>query len=187
MTTDPTAFQRRHPQCSECGYDLVGTVAAGGRTCPECGEGFTLGDLRVELRADDWTPLRGMRTLAMALVVRMLWLIPLWVGVLWALSPVLRFFTQTIRYRTYGWLALLLAVPACVLGYLVARNTVEILGCASIVVYVFVIVAIAAVVTAGLWIVGIWNVLPTGFEGFVAFVSIAGASLYAVHEVFDDS
>ena len=47
--------------CPDCGYDLLGSVDAGGRVCPECGWRFTLGELARRGRKGDWTPALGYR------------------------------------------------------------------------------------------------------------------------------
>ena len=52
---DQRDVKRRHPLCPACGYDLVASIAAKKRVCPECGETFTLEDVNWERRAGDWT------------------------------------------------------------------------------------------------------------------------------------
>ena len=81
-----TLDRRQHPCCPDCGYDLLGTVDAGGRVCPECGEAFTLAEL-AEGRA--WTPAGGYRRAAMVLAVRSLVCFPACIGLARLVTPAL--------------------------------------------------------------------------------------------------
>lgn len=66
----PSVTGPRHPLCPYCHYDLVATVEAGRRICPECGESFELGELIREPRPGDWTEMVGVRRLAIAMLIR---------------------------------------------------------------------------------------------------------------------
>jgi len=68
----------RHPLCPSCRYDLVATVEADGRVCPECGRAFELDELIRESRPDDWTVGRCLRRLAVHIGVRGLASFALW-------------------------------------------------------------------------------------------------------------
>ncbi len=78
----PVASKRRHPLCAECGYDLVGTVEADRRTCPECGVEFELADLVHERLPGDWTPWRGLRRAALRLGLKSAVCVPVLVGLM---------------------------------------------------------------------------------------------------------
>ncbi len=56
-----------HPLCPTCGYDLVGTVAARRRTCPECGNDFTPAG---PAGTRQWTPWTGVRRVTLTLLWR---------------------------------------------------------------------------------------------------------------------
>jgi hypothetical protein len=73
---------KRHPTCPECGYDLVGTVADGGRVCPECGTEFTREELEQAPAPGEWTPMRGLRRFLIIVGVRSAACFPGWVGLL---------------------------------------------------------------------------------------------------------
>ncbi len=60
----------RHHLCPGCGYDLVATLAAHGRRCPECGYEFEMHELVPETREGDWTPWRGVRSASRVLLVK---------------------------------------------------------------------------------------------------------------------
>jgi hypothetical protein len=66
-------LRRRHPLCPACGYDLVATVAASKRICPECGAAFELADLNYEVRKGDWTASTALGRALRVLFVRSLW------------------------------------------------------------------------------------------------------------------
>lgn len=74
---------RRHPLCPSCRYDLVVTVAAGRRVCPECGYEFEMDELITETLPGDWTIWRGLRRALMLLAGRsLLWTLA-WILVIW--------------------------------------------------------------------------------------------------------
>ncbi len=68
----------RHPLCPECEYDLIATVDAGHRTCPECGLEFSLYELLNNTLPGDWTIARGFRRVLLRCVARGVIFVPTW-------------------------------------------------------------------------------------------------------------
>lgn len=69
---DQRDLKRRHPLCPACGYDLVATLAADKRVCPECGEPFSPSQLNWEIRPGDWSAATAIRFGVRALAKRTL-------------------------------------------------------------------------------------------------------------------
>jgi predicted RNA-binding Zn-ribbon protein involved in translation (DUF1610 family) len=72
----------RHPLCPSCGYDLVATIDAGKRICPECGEAFELHDVIRAARPGDWTLARGIGRLLLRLAWRGAIALVVWTAIL---------------------------------------------------------------------------------------------------------
>ena len=106
--------ERHHPLCPDCGYDLLGTVAGGGRVCPECGVSFTLAEL-AEGRTETWTPAKGYRRAATVLAVRSLVCLPVCTGLAMLVTPAL--------YSPPYWGAvLILSIAGFALGFILCFN-----------------------------------------------------------------
>jgi hypothetical protein len=114
---------RPHPLCSDCGYDLVGSVRGGGRVCPECGCDYTIGQLARALQ-QNWTPAIGYRRAVTSLVIKSLIILPVCTGLLWLVTPAL-------AASRYWGVVLVLAIAGFVLGYIACLNLVERTGLAS--------------------------------------------------------
>ena len=115
--------ERTHPLCPECGYDLVGSVRAGGRVCPECGCDFTIGEL-ARAAQQNWTPAIGYRRAVTSLIIRSLIILPACTGLMWLVTPVL--------WRPPYWGAVLvLAIAGFVVGFVACLNLPERTGLAT--------------------------------------------------------
>ncbi len=114
---------RPHPLCPDCGYDLVGSVHAGGRVCPECGCDFTIHDLARAVQ-QNWTPAIGYRRAVTSLIIKSLIILPVCTGLLWLVTPAL-------WAPRYWGIVLVLAIAGCVLGFVVCRNLVVRTGLAG--------------------------------------------------------
>ncbi len=115
--------ERTHPLCPDCGYDLVGSVHAGGRVCPECGCSFTIQDL-ARAAKQNWTPAIGYRRAVTSLTIKSLLILPVCTGLLWLVTPAL-------WAPRYWVVVLVLAIGGFVLGFVVCRNLPERTGLAS--------------------------------------------------------
>jgi len=114
---------RSHPLCPDCGYDLVGSVRAGGRVCPECGCDFTMGELARAAR-QNWTPAIGYRRAVTSLTIKSLIILPVCTGLFGLVTPVL-------RHPPYWGAVLVLAIAGFVVGFVVCVNLPERAGTAS--------------------------------------------------------
>ena len=175
-TTTPDSLQahrqvghgkRRYPLCPDCEYNLVATVDAGGRTCPECGEEFDLHDLDWQAGANEWTLREGMMSLAWALARR-----GAFCGLAWLLLVCGVLMLMDLTGMNSFWVTIgVVAGPAAGwwLGGVMARDCEDIAGCtglliptaaiASIWLTLTVATSIAAIMlsidgaTVGLWVI----------------------------------
>ena len=115
--------ERAHPLCPDCGYDLIGSVRAGGRVCPECGCDFTVGELARAAR-QNWTPAIGYRRAVTALVIRSLIILPACTGLMYLVTPVL-------WHPPYWGAVLVLAIAGFAVGFVVCLNLPERTGLAT--------------------------------------------------------
>jgi len=134
----------RHPLCPRCRYDLVATIAAHGRRCPECGEAFEMSELVPEAREGDWTLWRGLRRAGLVLPVKGLVCAGVWALMLTA---------HHLLVPGSGWLRLLrgllvLATGGAV-GAVLAHRIDEHLGFAGLGVAVALIVVSVIVLGLG--------------------------------------
>jgi hypothetical protein len=109
-----SSAERQHPLCLDCGYDLLGTVAGGGRVCPECGVSFTLAEL-AEGRKEVWTPAHGCRRAVTVLTVRSLFCAPVCIGLAMLATPA--FYSPP-----YWGVILILAIAGFGLGLVLCLN-----------------------------------------------------------------
>lgn len=109
------AESRLHPFCPECGYDLVGTFAAGSRRCPECGRIATPDRPGDESGAGRWTPWIGARHAAATLIWRAAIAAMLCAGLDWFLTPAL-------SSPPYWRVMLVLAVSGLALGWALSAD-----------------------------------------------------------------
>jgi hypothetical protein len=165
---------RRHPLCPECRYDLIATVAAGRTTCPECGYEFEAWELRGEKHAGEWTPLVGLRRAVISLAIRSLIILPLWAGLVWGLTPLLLMFPLGIR--VFGGIAILLAIPGCLIGHVLASGLADRAGFQSMLLGFLAAVFAVTTIISGIMIAQIANPLPGWQGGFTAIAT----SLFAV-------
>ncbi len=106
--------ERHHPPCPDCGYDLLGTVQAGGRVCPECGVSFTLAEL-AEGREEIWTPAYGYRRAVTILAARSLVCLPVCTGLAMLVTPAL-------HSPPYWGAVLILSIAGFGLGFVLCFN-----------------------------------------------------------------
>ena len=165
---------KRHPHCPECRYDLVATVDAGRRTCPECGYEFELDELHGEKRPGDWTPLVGLRRAAVYLLLRVMVLLPVWAGVIWVCTPLLRMFP--LRIGSLGGMAILMAIPGMIVGHVLGLGLTEKAGFQSFLLTVMAGVAAVGVVYGGFVLSG----LSRPLSGWVVGFSMVSAMAFAI-------
>ncbi len=138
---DQRDLKRRHPLCPACGYDLVATLAADKRVCPECGEGFSPSQLDWERRPGDWTALTairfGVRALATRTILAMMAATLLSAATLWLADH------DAPRFATFA-VALIQIVA---LGWVISRRLQEDAGFESMLLTVG--ACAAAVIAAG--------------------------------------
>ena len=115
--------ERTHPLCPDCGYDLVGSVRAGGRVCPECGCDFTMGEL-ARAAKQQWTPAIGYRRAVTSLLIKSLLILPACTGLLCIVTPAL-------WQPRYWGAVLVLAIAGFGMGFLACLNLAERTGLAS--------------------------------------------------------
>ncbi len=123
---------RRHPLCPKCRYDLVATIDANKRICPECGYEFSLNELIRAPREGDWTPATGLRDAAMQVLVRMLMLLPIWAAAYGLISIGI----ATIPGPGWGMMTIVILVffmfiPGMVIGKMIAKELTETAGMVS--------------------------------------------------------
>jgi hypothetical protein len=118
--------QQRHPLCPGCKYDLVATVQANRRVCPECGYEFEMYELSGEKRPGDWTFGIGLRRAFIFLLVRSLLILPVWVAIVCLVMPLLSMFPVSIG--AFAGIAIILALPGCMIGYLLGSKLSEYAG-----------------------------------------------------------
>jgi hypothetical protein len=168
---------RRHPLCPRCKYDLVATVQANKRVCPECGHQFTLNELIRAPREGDWTLAIGFRKALLALAARSVLVLPFWAGLVWLLAPLV----ETFPFNTWamGGIAVLFILPGVAMGHAVSRGLNDIAGCQS---YLFTTLAVAfelAIVIGGVKIAEIWRPMPN-WGGFVVMTAVFYAALWTL-------
>jgi len=115
--------ERSHPLCPDCGYDLVGSVHAGGRVCPECGCNFTISEL-ARAAKQNWTPAIGYRRGVTSLIVKSLIILPVCTGLLWLVTPAL-------WAPPYWGVVFMLAIAGFVVGFVACLNLAERTGLTS--------------------------------------------------------
>jgi hypothetical protein len=166
---------RAHPLCRHCRYDLVATIAANKRVCPECGEPFTLSETVRAPRPGEWTVGVGIRRALVAIVMRSALVLPFWAGFVWLLAPIVNAFPFSIF--AMGGVAVLFIVPGVAIGHVVSRRLNDIAGAQS---YLFTIMAVVceiAVAMGGVEIAQIWRPLPQ-WADFIAMTATAYAALW---------
>lgn len=176
--------QRRHPLCPHCGYDLVATLARDGRRCPECGHDFELDELRRSAAPGEWTPMRGLRNLAIALLWRCATAAAVWTAALagteW-LNEVLS------RHMSGGRIILLLGVAlgvvAGVLGALIGRNLEDVAGFSGLILYAATTIAIILFWTAGAIALAAAGLLATNFAVGIGVLFGAVAAAVAIRQI----
>ncbi len=163
---------KRHPRCPECRYNLVATVDAGIRTCPECGCEFDLDELHGEKRPGEWTPLLGLRSAALHLAGKMLIVLPIWTALIWLFSPLLIMVPQQgiIIWRMFGGVAIVCVIPGMAIGYALSRDLEEKAGFQSLLLTMMASLAAAGTVAGGL---GLSHLLRPVGGWVVTFIFIA--------------
>ncbi|MCI0675368.1 MAG: hypothetical protein L0Y42_06270 [Phycisphaerales bacterium] len=173
----------RHPLCPGCGYDLVATVQAGRRRCPECGDEFELDELRHQVRPGDWTLLVGLRMTARTLAWRSAATVIAW-GAICALTIWL--------LQTYPVSGIVLWVAAvgggCLSGFIFSRRLFEAAGFDSWIVVVGACVGAALALFLGLAAVETVLPLSSGFARFMLLgLAVFAAWVWIVHSTVIES
>lgn len=177
----PVAGQhRRHPLCPHCRYDLVGTIAANKRVCPECGEPFTLNQLLKGETPGEWSIGIGLRKAAIALLIRAAIVLPFWAGFVWLVTPLLGWLPM--GFTTMGAVGLLFVIPGVSIGHVLSRGLNDIAGMQSIVVTAMAFVCIAAMTAGGVEIAAL--IRPASdWTGFISTTTAAFAGLWTVRNI----
>src|SRR6185436_13617232 len=178
-TLDQRDLKRRHPLCPACGYDLVASIAANKRVCPECGEEFALDELNWEKRRGDWNLgtalLLGGRALGLRSVISFPVVIALaslaLLSVVWGVPRIVPF--------------LLAITQACLIGWIFSRRLVDDAGFESMLLiiaacFAATIVSAVGFVVAARWLVGV----PGGGLGFLHnLVCIFGSCIWIIYQL----
>jgi hypothetical protein len=179
---------RRHPICPGCGYDLVATIAANRRTCPECGCGFEPNELRRSAAPGDWTPARGLRRLVIAVTVRSVACLVAWMALL-VLGSMLCAWLGAVASRgvlVVVWVgcgALVLASGA-VVGAVVGRRIDEAAGFRSPLLLAAPIIGAAVAVLGGAALAGTMGHGGLGGPG-ISMTAIVLAAVLIVRAYFE--
>lgn len=177
----PVAGQhRRHPLCPHCRYDLVGTIAANKRVCPECGEPFTLNQLLKGETPGEWSAGAGLRRAAVALLIRALLCLPFWTGFVWLATPLLGQLPMGVT--TMGAVGLVFVIPGVAIGHVLSRGLNDIAGMQSIVVTAMAFAFIVAVAAGGVEIAAAFQT-PSAWTGFISTATSAFAGLWTVRNL----
>ncbi|MCP3904162.1 MAG: DUF1129 domain-containing protein [Planctomycetes bacterium] len=163
----------RHPLCPECRYDLIATVDAGGSVCPECGCAFERHELLHEVRPGDWTVGRGMRRVAVFLLVRGIVCALFWTAIVAGLSALAVAFDAVPKATRWGIelvCGLTIIATGASIGYFMAKDTAERAGFAGM--------ALASLTVFAAWTVIFVSVTAVELMGLVGLGS--GAMLMCV-------
>ena len=172
-------FIRRHPLCPECGYDLVATIDAGRRICPECGRQFEPHEVKRAVLPEDWTVVRGLRRSAAALALRFLICLVGWVAVVSAILAGSTWIATRVGSR-WTLLIMLLAmalifIAAGVVGRILARNMDEIAGTTSSLISAFITLFAWAAIVLGTLIVGMLVPMRPPITGSIILIGCSMA------------
>jgi len=179
---DQRDLRKRHPLCPSCDYDLVATLAANRRICPECGEEFELGDLKYEWRQGDWSNTVAIRRGLLALCSRLL--IGLFVATLLSAAII-----WTVNHQMPRPIPFLLAVAqAFAIGVTCSRRLLDQAGYESILLIIGACLVAAAASALGFLAAAQWIVAPrlTSIL-FLEALAIAGAWAFIVHALVMDA
>ena len=133
--------------CPECAYNLVGTVAAGRTTCPECGRDFKLTDLPRARLPGEWTPWVGLRRALLTVLWRSIVCLPIWALAVWAVIPALNL--MPFALAVLAVVGLVLALPGVAIGHALGRGLTERAGFVSPLVTAIPVVFACAVIIGG--------------------------------------
>ena len=179
--------QRRHPLCPYCGYDLVATLAHDGRRCPECGSDFELHELHRSTAPGEWTPMRGLRNLGLALLWRCGLAAVVWAAALAGMEWIFSLLRQWVAgWGIVAWVVVLggaLCFIAGIAGARIGRHLEEIAGFAGMTLY---LATVGSIIVA--FIIGSTALSVTGLLGFNAAFALgvifgAFASAAAVRQI----
>ena len=181
-TLDQRDLRKRHPLCPHCDYDLIATLAANKRICPECGEGFDLGDLKYEWRQGDWSNAvaarRGLLTLGLRFILA--------AALATAFSALA---IELMNLRLPRILTFLVALAqACAVGAACSRKLVDQAGFESILLTLGACLMALAASALG-YLAAVQFVIAPTFTG-IAFmhvlVAVAGAWVWIIHSLLLD-
>jgi len=168
---------RRHPLCPGCRYDLVATVQANKRVCPECGYQFTLNELIRAPQKGEWSLATGLRQALLAIVIRSIVVLPFWAAFVWLVAPVVEMFP--FDPFAMGGVALIFIVPGVAIGHVISRRLNDIAGCQSLLFTALAAAFEVAIAIGGVKIAEIWRPMPN-WGGFVAMCATLYAALWTL-------
>ena len=179
---DQRDLRKRHPLCPNCDYDLVATLAANKRICPECGEEFEVGDLKYEWRHGDWSNAVALRLgllalgsrLLMGMVVAML----LSTAIIWAVNH------QMARLLSF----VLALAQAFAMGVACSRRLLDQAGYESILLIIGACIIAALATALGFLAAAQWIIVPR-FTSILLLeaLAIVGAWAYIIHALVMDA
>lgn len=171
---------RRHPRCPQCHYNLVATIAANKRMCPECGRRFTMSELARAPRAGDWTPVQGLARASGALLIRSIIVLPFWAGFIWLVTPLLNLFPFP-GFWMGGLIgrALIIIIPACVLGHVLSRKLNDKAGMQSVIITGLALVFAIAVIAGGIELAVFFRTGLTA-KGFISMCASGALGIFIV-------
>lgn len=179
---DQRDLRKRHPLCPNCDYDLVATLAANKRICPECGEAFELGDLKYESRPGDWSNAVALRLGLLALGSRLL--IGLVVAMLLSTAII-----WAVNHQMSRLLSFVLALAqAFAMGVSCARRLLDQAGYESILLIIGACAVAALATVLGFLAAAQWIIVPRSTSILLLeALAIAGAWAYIIHALVLDA
>ena len=166
---------RRHPLCPNCGYDLVATIEAGHRVCPECGCEFEPAELDYQQLPGDWTAARGIRRAGVSLLIRVVPATAIWFGYTWFCNTILRQIGIILR-----WVGFMSVIAGILIGVVLIWKLSYNAGFSSKLLAVLAVLFAAIVIgTGGLLVHLLITPLTSAFWLHAAIGAVAAAAMIA--------